>query len=108
MTPENRRAAEPSRGHAEAIEVAVTVRLPRSLRTLFAGCPAEVAVRAGTVFAAIEALDVVVPGIRPRLLDAGPSIREHLNLFVDGDLAALDTPLRAGSVLLVVPAVSGG
>jgi molybdopterin converting factor small subunit len=85
-----------------------TVRLPRSLRALFHGCPAELAVAGGTLLAAIEDLDRQVPGIRPRLLDAGPSIREHLNLFVDGELAGLETPIHPGSVILVVPAVSGG
>ena len=85
-----------------------TVRLPRSLRALFPGCPAELPVKGATLLAAIEDLDRRVPGIRPRLLDVGPSIREHLNLFVDGELAGLETPLRPGSVILVVPAVSGG
>jgi molybdopterin converting factor small subunit len=46
--------------------------------------------------------------MRNRLLDAGPEIRRHLNLFVDGELAELETPLRSGAVIRVVPAVSGG
>lgn len=114
MTDKGRRAAEPSGDEgraasgADAAAPQVTVRLPRSLRALFPGCPAEVSVRGATVLAAIDALGAQVPGMRPRILDAGPSIRHHLNLFVDGELASLDTPLRAGSVLLVVPAVSGG
>ncbi len=86
----------------------VTVRLPRSLVALLADCPRELQVHGDTLLRAIEDLDRRVPGIRPRLLDAGPSIREHLNLFVDGELAALDTPLTDGAVVLVVPAVSGG
>jgi molybdopterin converting factor small subunit len=86
----------------------VTVRLPRSLRALFPGCPAELQVQGATLLEAIVALDGEVPGMRNRLLDAGPSIREHLNLFVDGELAELSTPLRPGAVVRVVPAVSGG
>jgi molybdopterin converting factor small subunit len=86
----------------------VTVRLPRSLRALFPGCPAEVAVEGETLLQAIQALDQQVPGIRNRLLDAGPELRRHLNVFVDGDLADLATPLRTGAVVRVVPAVSGG
>ena len=86
----------------------VIVRLPRSLLALFPSCPAEVRVVGATLLEDIADLDRRVPGIRPRLLDAGPSIREHLNLFVDGELAALDTELRPGAVIRVVPAVSGG
>jgi len=86
----------------------VTVRLPRSLRALFPGCPAELTVAATTLLDAIQALDRQVPGMRNRLLDAGPEIRRHLNLFVDGELADLATPLRPGAVIRVVPAVSGG
>ena len=108
MTPEDQRAAAPARDAAAPTPPQVTIRLPRSLRALFPGCPAEVGVAAATVVAAIDALDAAIPGIRPRILDAGPSIRAHLNLFVDGQPATLDTPLRGGSVLLVVPAVSGG
>lgn len=86
----------------------VTIRLPRSLRALFPGCPAELVVRGATLLDAILDLDRQVPGMRSRLLDAGPSIRQHLNLFVDGEIGTLATPLREGDLVLVVPAVSGG
>ena len=86
----------------------VRVRLPRSLAALFPGCPAEVTVAGATLLEAIDDLDRCVPGMRNRLLDAGPEIRRHLNLFVDGELAGLTTSLRAGAVIRVVPAVSGG
>jgi len=32
----------------------------------------------------------------------------HLNVFVDGELAALDTPVPSGAQVHVSPAVSGG
>jgi molybdopterin converting factor small subunit len=89
-------------------EPEVTVWLPRSLRALFPGCPAEMQVRGATVLDVIDAMDGRVPGMRNRLLDAGPEIRRHLNLFVDGELADLGTVLHDGAVLRVVPAVSGG
>ena len=66
----------------------VTVRLPRSLQALFPGCPTELEVRGATLLDAIDDLDGRVPGIRNRLLDAGPEIRRHLNLFVDGETPA--------------------
>jgi molybdopterin synthase sulfur carrier subunit len=61
-----------------------------------------------TLIDVIRDLDTRVPGLANRLLDAGPTIRRHLNLFVDGQLAALDTPVPAGAQVHVIPAVSGG
>jgi molybdopterin converting factor small subunit len=86
----------------------VTLRLPRSLRALFPGCPAELKVPGRTLLDAIDALDGQVPGMRNRLLDAGPEIRRHLNLFIDGEIADLSTALHEGAVVRIVPAVSGG
>ena len=57
---------------------------------------------------AIDRLDEVAPGIRNRLVDAGPTIRRHINVFVDGVPASLATPVNPESVLHVIPAVSGG
>ena len=47
--------------------------------------------------------------MRNRLLDAGPSIRTHINVFVAGERATLDDARSpAGAVVHVIPAVSGG
>jgi len=51
------------------------VHLPRSLVALFPGAPRRLAARGATVAEVIADLDAQVPGIRNRLLDAGPSIR---------------------------------
>jgi molybdopterin synthase sulfur carrier subunit len=56
----------------------------------------------------IADLDAQVPGMRNRLLDAGPSIRTHINVFVAGERATLTTPVATGAVVHVIPAVSGG
>jgi len=84
------------------------VLLSRALLALFPGVPRPVAVEASTVREVIAALDRAAPGIADRLIRAGPSIREHINVFVDGDLADLDTPVHRGSTVHVIPAVSGG
>ena len=86
----------------------VEVLLSRALLALFPGMPRPVAVEATSVRELIAALDGVAPGIADRLMTAGPSIREHINVFVDGDLAGLDTPVYPGSTVHVIPAVSGG
>jgi sulfur-carrier protein len=84
------------------------VHLPRSLVALFPDAPRRLEASGGTVAEVIDALDVQVPGIRNRLLDAGPSIRTHINVFVGGRRATLATPVDADAVVHVIPAVSGG
>ena len=83
------------------------VRLPGALTTLFPGTPRRLTLAGGTVREVIAALDAQAPGSRDRLV-AGGAIREHIKLFVDGDLATLDTPVGPSSLVQVVLAVSGG
>jgi molybdopterin synthase sulfur carrier subunit len=84
------------------------VHLPRSLVALFPGAPRRLEARGTTVAEIIADLDAQVPGIRNRLVDAGPSIRTHINVFVSGERATLVTPVPPGAVVHVIPAVSGG
>jgi len=88
--------------------VAVTVILPRSLVSLIPGTIRRSEVEAGTVAEAIQALDTRTPGLRNRLVDSGPVLREHINVFVDGEQADLETALPEGATIHVIPAVSGG
>jgi hypothetical protein len=84
------------------------VRLPQALVRLFPGAPRELDVAAQDVAGAIAALDARWPGMADRLVDSRPSIRRHLNVFVDGERAALATPLRPDGEMLVTTAMSGG
>jgi sulfur-carrier protein len=84
------------------------VHLPRSLVALFPGAPRRVAASGATVADVIADLDAQVPGIRNRLVDAGPVIRTHINVFVSGQRATLATAVPPGAVVHVIPAVSGG
>jgi molybdopterin synthase sulfur carrier subunit len=84
------------------------VILPRSLVALFPGAPRRIAASGATVADLIADLDVQVPGIRNRIVDAGPAIRTHINVFVAGDRATLATPVPDGATVHVIPAVSGG
>lgn len=84
------------------------VHLPRSLVALFPGTPRRVEAHGATVGEVIADLDRQVPGLRNRLVDAGPVIRTHINVFVAGERAALDTPVPDGAAVHVIPAVSGG
>ncbi len=85
-----------------------TVLLPRSLLALFPGVEKRNDVAGGTVGELISGLDAAVPGMRDRLVEAGPRLRPHINVFVDGEPADLATSVAPGSVVHVLPAVSGG
>jgi len=85
-----------------------TVILPRTLVSLIPGTQRSTDVEAATVAEAIDRLDEQTPGIRNRLVDSGPMIRQHINVYVDSQPAELDTPVAAGSTIHIIPAVSGG
>ena len=84
------------------------VHLPRSLIALFPGAPRRLEVAGSTVAEVIDDLDRRIPGLRNRVLDAGPSIRTHINVYVAGERADLDTPVPPGAAVHIIPAVSGG
>ena len=82
--------------------------LPRSLVSLFPDMPGRVQVEAASVSELIDRLDQEWPGVRFRLCDAGPVIREHINIFVDGEKSMLSTALRPDAEVRILTAVAGG
>ena len=85
-----------------------TVLLPASLIALFPGTPKRHEVPGESVGDLICSLDASVPGLRDRLVESGPRLRPHINVFVDGEPGDLASPVGAASVVHVLPAVSGG
>lgn len=91
----------------------ITVELPGALQP-FAEDRAAVKLTDGygTVGAALAALGERYGGVTDRVLDERGAIRQHVNVFVDGEnvrfLEGLRTPLQEGSVIVIFPAVSGG
>jgi molybdopterin converting factor small subunit len=86
----------------------VLVLLPRALLDLFPEAAPEVTLPASTIGEMIAALDARWPGMRDRLCDSTPRIRRHLNIFVEGRRATLETQLKPGVKIFVMTAVSGG
>jgi molybdopterin synthase sulfur carrier subunit len=84
------------------------LHLPATLPPLFPGLPRELDVEAATVSEAIARLDERWPGFRDRLVEPGPRLRPHINVYVDRERGGLDTELTAGSRLDVIAAISGG
>jgi molybdopterin synthase sulfur carrier subunit len=90
--------------------MAVTVRIPTPLRTLTGGAD-EVAADGGTVAEVIESLEANHPGMKERLCDE-KGVRRFVNLYAnDEDIRFLDnleTTLKDGDTLSIVPAIAGG
>ncbi len=86
----------------------VEVTLPQALVRLFPGSQSRLEVAAASVSDVIDALEQRWPGMRDRLTDSTPRIRRHINVFVEGRRAGLDTSLNAGAKVFIITAVSGG
>jgi molybdopterin synthase sulfur carrier subunit len=84
------------------------VVLPRSLLALFPGTPRQVEVSGATVRDVIADLEKQVPGMWDRICETGPAIRTHVNVFVSGERANLETAVAGDTTVHVIPAVSGG
>lgn len=89
----------------------VTVRVPTPLRRITNG-QGEVQVQAGTIREAIERLEELYPGFKERLLDEQGEVRKFVNLYLNDEdirfLNGLETKLKDGDVLSIVPAIAGG
>ncbi len=88
-----------------------TVRIPTPLRNL-TGDQAAVTVEGGTVGEVVDNLDAAHPGIGERILDEEGRVRRFVNVFVDDEdirfADGLDTPVKDGSTVSIIPAVAGG
>ncbi len=87
------------------------VKIPTPLRNLTKGA-GEVEIEGANINTLIENLDKQYPGIKGRLLDESNNLRRFVNIYVNGDdvrfLKGLDTGVRDGDNVSIVPAIAGG
>jgi MoaD family protein len=92
------------------IDMAITVRIPTPLRTLTQGKD-EVEASGKTVRDIIENLEKNYPGLRERLLD-DKGVRRFVNIYQNEEdirfLDSLDTVVKDGDSISIVPAIAGG
>jgi molybdopterin synthase sulfur carrier subunit len=88
----------------------VTIRIPTPLRTLTGG-EEQVKASGETVRQVLDQLEQNHPGMRDRLLDE-KGVRRFVNIYVGDEdirfLDGLDTKLKGGEELSIVPAIAGG
>jgi molybdopterin synthase sulfur carrier subunit len=82
-----------------------TLRLHGPLKKLAGG---EHALDGATVGELLEEIEQQRPELAGWILDERRCIRRHINVYVNGDLAAADTAVRAPDRVEVLPAISGG
>lgn len=91
--------------------MAVTVRIPAPLRRVTKG-QAQVEVNSSSLKECISDLEAKFPGIKERLTDETGELRSFVNVYLNGEdirfLKGLNTAVKPGDEVSIVPAVAGG
>lgn len=89
----------------------ILVRIPTPLQKL-TNNQAEVTCEANTVGACVDDLERQFPGIKERLCTEDGQLRRFVNVYANEEdvrfLQGLDTPLKDGDEVSIVPAIAGG
>lgn len=87
------------------------VRLPSMLRTYVDG-EKEIDVEGATLRSVLDAVRERSPGLERRLRDESGQLRRYVNFYVGEDecrtLEGQDTPVDAGTEIMIIPSVAGG
>ena len=91
--------------------MSVIVRIPTALRKITADqdrVPAD----GDSLSECITSLESSYPGLKERLCDESGELRRFVNVYVNNEdvrfLSGLQTPLKPGDEVSIVPAVAGG
>jgi molybdopterin/thiamine biosynthesis adenylyltransferase/rhodanese-related sulfurtransferase/molybdopterin converting factor small subunit len=91
--------------------MAITIVIPTALRA-FAGGKTELAVEASTADEALQQLTTEFPELRKHLYADEKSLRNFINVYVGDEdirhLNGLETQLKPGESVLIVPSIAGG
>ena len=89
----------------------VTVKIPTPLRPLTSG-QSELKIEGNTVGEVLKKIDAQFKGFGERVLDNGTSVRRFINVFVNEDNIRdkkdLDTEVKAGDTISILPSIAGG
>ena len=95
----------------DSLRLSIIVRIPTPLRKL----TNEQDIVSGdgeTLTACIDGLEAQYPGLKDRLLDETGELRRFVNIYINGEdvrfAQGVQTPLKGGDEISIVPAVAGG
>jgi len=88
-----------------------TIKFTYALRRFFPGIK-DTPANGNTLAEILHAAEERYPGIRSYLLDDQGRLRQHVNIFIDGDLIKdrndLSDPFTENSEIYIMQALSGG
>lgn len=89
----------------------IVVRIPAPLRSK-AGGQRQIELAARSFEALLDEMEAAYPGITERLRREDGTLRRTLNIYINGEnirfLQGLNTPLKDGDEVSIVPAIAGG
>jgi len=93
------------------MDMGIRVRIPTPLRR-FTGGAEEISAVGANIGAVLDDLERKHPGIKERLCDEDGKVRRFVNIYVNGDdirfLDSLNTNVKEGDEVSIVPAIAGG
>jgi MoaD family protein len=91
--------------------MAIEVKIPTILRT-YTGGAKSVEASGGTLSALLDNLDADHPGLKGRLITEDGGLHRFVNVYVNDEdvrfTGSLDTALKDGDSVTILPAVAGG
>ena len=91
--------------------MAIEVKIPTILRT-YTGGAKSVEASGGTLSALLDSLDADHPGIKGRLITDEGGLHRFVNVYVNDEdvrfTGSLETALKDGDSVTILPAVAGG
>ena len=89
----------------------VSVHVPTALRA-HVGDQARIELEPGTIREILDRLVDQHPALKGRLLDVGGGLNKFVNVYVNDEdvrfLEKLDTPVKPGDAVTLVPSIAGG
>jgi molybdopterin synthase sulfur carrier subunit len=91
--------------------MSIQIRVPTPLRKFTAGAEAVTA-EGATIGALVDDIEQRHPGIKEKICDDAGKVRRFVNIYINGDdirfLNNLDSPVKDGDEVSIVPAIAGG
>jgi sulfur-carrier protein len=91
--------------------MAIEVKIPTILRT-YTGGEKAVEAKGDTLSALIDDLDGNHPGLKGRLITEDGALHRFVNVYVNDEdvrfTGSLETPIKDGDAVTILPAVAGG
>lgn len=91
--------------------MAVEVKIPSLLQQMVGGAK-SLKVKGNTVGQVLENLECLYPGFKEKIISEDGKLRPFINIFVNEEdiyfLNGLDTAVKEGDVLWILPAMVGG